>query len=580
MNPALRRLLTYHRRHLRAVILGILCIVIGNAVAITAPIVVRHAVNDLLQEVSRSKLLRYSSLVVVIAIVQGLFLFLQRRILVGMSRDIEYELRNDFLAHLLKLDTKFYQDTRTGDLISRATNDLNAVRMMAGPAVMYALHTLAVFVFALPLMIRVSGKLTLLAMASLPLVSFATKYFGQRIHDRFEKIQEFFSTLSAKAQENFSGVRVIRAYAQEEAEVKAFGQLNQEYVRRNMSLIKLTGLFFPSLHALIGLGFAAVLWYGGYLTFRGHISVGQFVEFNLYLGRMIWPMIALGFVVNLVQRGMASMERIHRIFEREPLIQDAADAADQPIEGRIEFRDLTFSYDGREPVLKNINLVIEPGQTVAIVGRTGSGKTTLINLITRLIDPPEGRLFIDGIDVRKIRLARLRSSIGAVPQEPFLFSMRIRDNIAFGAEQAFMEEIEEAAVIAGLEEDILAWPHTYDTLIGERGITLSGGQKQRLAIARAVIRRPEILILDDALSSVDTHTEERILHRLRDVMRDRTSILISHRISTVKDADMIVVLDGGRIVEQGTHEELLERGGIYTDLYEKQLLEEELAASD
>ncbi len=553
--------------------------------AVTAPIVVRDAVNDLLREVTFGKLYRYSGLIILIALVQGIFLYFQRWILVGMSRDIEYEMRNDYFAHLLRLEPKFYHEHRTGDLMSRATNDLNAVRMVAGPAIMYLVHTLAVFVFAIPLMIGVSVSLTLMAISTTPLVYYATRYFGKQIHDRFEKIQEYLSALSARAQENFSGVRVVRAFVQEASEIEAFRRMNREFVDRNLSLAKLSGMFFPTLHALVGLGFVVVLWYGGTLAARGVIDVGQFVQFNLYLARMIWPMIALGWVVNLVQRGMASMERIHGVMSRMPEIMDrdgrAHNEATRTImTGGIQFRGLNFSYIPGVPVLRNIELEIEAGSTTAVVGRTGSGKTTLVNAIVRLIDTPAGRVYIDGHDVRDIPLAELRRAVGFVPQEPFLFSVSILENIGLGAPQAGLTEVEHASEQAGLLEDIRDFPLGFETLVGERGITLSGGQKQRTAIARAIIRRPRILILDDALSSVDTQTEEKILHHLRGVMKESTSIIISHRVSTVRDADRIIVLDEGRIAEEGTHESLLNWGGLYADLYERQLLEEELAASE
>jgi ATP-binding cassette subfamily B protein len=427
----------------------------------------------------------------------------------------------------------------------------------------------------------VSWRLTLLAFLSMPLVATATNYFSKRIHDRFEKVQEYFGTVSNRAQESLAGVRVIRAYTQEPAQIESFKQVNREFVNRNLQLIRLSGIFHPILQFFIGLGFIAVLWFGGRLVVSGQISIGQFVQFTLLLGYLVWPMIALGWVINIFQRGMASMGRMHHIMSIEPAICDTDEILDvSTIEGEIEFRDLTFTYgEAREPALKDINLHIAPGETVAFVGAVGSGKSTLMNLITRLLDAEPGQVLIDGRPIREIPLGVLRSSIGYVPQETFLFSETVAENIAFGIENTTTEEIERAATEAGIAEDILEFAEGFETLVGERGITLSGGQKQRTAIARALIRRPKILILDDALSSVDTYTEERILGYLRQIMVGRTSLIVSHRVSTVKDADLIVVLEDGRIAERGTHDSLVARGGIYAELYEKQLLEEELAAS-
>jgi ATP-binding cassette subfamily B protein len=465
--------------------------------------------------------------------------------------------------------------------MARATNDLSAVRMIVGPALMYSMNTLFATAVILPKIVSISWRLTLLAFLSMPLVVVATNYFSKRIHDRFERVQEYFGTVSNRAQESLAGVRVIRAYTQERAEIESFKQVNRESVNRNLSLIRLSGIFHPILQSFIGLGFIAVLWFGGRLVINGKISIGQFVEFTLYLGLLVWPMIALGWVINIFQRGMASMGRMHHIMSIEPAIRDTDDTADiEAIEGEIEFRDLTLTYgESREPALRNINLHIEPGQTVAFVGAVGSGKSTLMNLVTRLLDAERGQVLIDGREIREIPLGVLRTSIGYVPQETFLFSDTVAGNIAFGVDSSTPEEIEQAANEAGIVEDILEFPEGFETLVGERGITLSGGQKQRTAIARALIRRPRILILDDALSSVDTYTEEKILGHLRRIMRGRTSLLVSHRVSTVKDADLIVVLEDGSIAERGTHESLIARGGLYAELYEKQLLEEELAAS-
>lgn len=528
------------------------------------------------------KLLRSVALIVGTSMISGVFLFLQRRTLINMSRFIEYDLRQDFYAHLQKLPLEFFQNNRTGDLMARATNDLGAVRQVVGPAIMYSEQTLFRVLIILPLMFQISVKLTLILLLTMPLVSLTVKYFGHQIHVRFEKIQEFFSEITARAQENLTGVRVIRAYARESYEQEQFARLNSEYVERNLSLVRLSAVFRPLMQFFIGLGFAAILLVGGREAALGRMSIGQFAAFNLYLEQLIWPLIAMGYVTNLVQRGTASLKRMHEIVVTEPAIAETPDQIRLPeIKGRIEFRDLTFGYvEGRPPVLEGINLVIEPGQTVAFIGRTGSGKSTLMNLIPRLLEAGPGMVLIDGHPIREISLSQLRENIGYVPQETFLFSETLAENIAFGMKNgAATEAVDRAAVVAGLADDVREFPDGYATVLGERGITLSGGQKQRTAIARAVIRQPRILILDDSLSAVDTYTEEKILRELRGIMRGRTSLIVSHRISTVKDADLICVLDHGRIVERGTHDELISLDGAYADLYRRQLLEEELAAT-
>jgi ATP-binding cassette subfamily B protein len=549
-------------------------------VKLTGPAVLRYAVDDLKTGIDNFKLLRYGGLLVLISLVQGVLLFTQRRLLINMSRDIEYDLRNDFYAHLQKMPMQFFQSHRTGDLMARATNDLSAVRMIVGPALMYSGNTVFATLLIVPLMASIDWRLTLLAFLSLPLVALATNYFSKRIHDRFEKVQEYFGSVSNRAQESLSGIRVMRAYAQEDAEIESFKKVNRQYVAHNLTLIRISSIFHPILQFFIGIGFIAVLWYGGKLTIQGRITIGQFVEFTLYLGYLSWPMIALGWVINIYQRGMASMGRMHQIMSTDTAIKDPANpVAITEIQGEIEFSNLTFAYEGSQPSLMDINLRVAPGQALALVGPVGSGKSTLMNLIPRLLDAAPGSVLVDGHPIANIPLGLLRSSIGYVPQETFLFSETLADNIAFGVNGAPPDDVETAAEEAGIAEDIAGFSKGFETIVGERGITLSGGQKQRMTIARAILRRPRILILDDALSSVDTYTEEKILRHLRAIMRGRTCIISSHRISTVKDADLIVVLDQGRIVERGTHDELLAKRGFYAELYDKQLLEEELAAS-
>jgi ATP-binding cassette subfamily B multidrug efflux pump len=577
----LRKFARYFRPYRLQLIVGVACIMAGVIFNVSIPLIVGGAIDANWATVSWGKLTVAALKILGASGFSGLFLFLQRRILIGMSRHVEYDLRQDFYAHLVDQPLAFFQDHRTGDLMARATNDLAAVRQLAGPMIMYSMQTVFVVIVVLPLMFIINWKLTLLLFVTMPLVSLTVKIFGQQVHTRFEKIQDFFAQITARAQENFTGVRIVRAYAQEGAEIAAFNRLNWEYAQKNLGLVRIDALMRPLMTFLIGFGFVLIVWAGVPLAARGEISVGQFTEFNMYLFRLIWPLIAIGYVVNLYQRGTASWKRMRAIMTVKPAIADSPRVKEQaPIAGRIEFRNLTFRYHPTsEPVLKDINLEIKAGQTVAFVGRTGSGKSTLVNLMPRLLEAPEGSVLIDGVPVRDYPLKQLRSAIGYVPQETFLFSNTLAKNIAFGVENGDREKIEMAAGIAGLSSDLRDFPEGFDTLVGERGITLSGGQKQRTAIARAVLRAPKILILDDALSSVDTFTEEKILGQLRGVMRERTSIIVSHRVSTVRDADVICVLDEGRMIERGTHDELLALGGEYADLYERQLLEEELAAT-
>ncbi|MFZ0309165.1 MAG: ABC transporter ATP-binding protein [Candidatus Sulfotelmatobacter sp.] len=573
---SMRPLIPYLKRYRWGFVAGTVCIVLSNGAWAELPRVIGNAAQSLEGGVSRHKLLIFALQVLALAAVRGVFLFLTRWVVIGISRDIEFDLRNDLFAHLETLSYSYYQRMRTGDIMARATNDLNAVRMLLGPAIMYSANTLVFTTAALWFMMRNSPKLTFYAFLPLPVVSIVIQYFGRLIHERFERIQAMFSDISARAQENFSGARVIRAYVQEEAEIASFETANLEYVARSLKLVRLMGMLWPTLELMLGLALVLVLWMGGREVLQGHMQIGAFTAFNIYMMQLTFPIIALGWVINIFQRGTASLVRLNEILQEKPEIKDDLEARDRQVEGEIEFRGLSFEYEGKR-VLHDLNLRIPAGSSMAIVGPTGSGKTTLVNLIPRIYDTAPGTVLLDGRPIREFSLASLRQSIGFVPQETFLFSDRIRENIALGVESATDAEIHDAAEAANIAHDIEGFPEQYRTMVGERGITLSGGQKQRTALARALIRNPRILILDDALSSVDTHTEDKILNHLRDVMQGRTTIFISHRVSTVRNADRIAVLHDGRIVELGTHDELLALNGYYSDLYNKQLLEEELA---
>ncbi len=612
---SLQPLFPYLRSHRKQYALGFLTLLAEVCFWVAVPQIIRFAIDDLRRETSAEKLAIYSGLLVGAALCKGFFLFWTRMILIGISRNIECDLRNDLYRHLTKLSLGYFQRTRTGDIMSRATNDLNAVRMLLGPGVMYSARTTVIMIAALVVMMQISTRLTLYCFSLVPVVAFVVVEFGGRIHHRFEAIQAMMSDMSARVQESLAGMRVLRAYVQEEADLQGFLHLNTEYVERNRRLIRVWGMFYPTLEILTGLIAVTVLWAGGREVAQGNISIGSFVAFNVYMAQLTWPMIALGWVVNLHQRGTASLARLNHILEERPEIDDAAGLPSLPtlpalaevrgnepgalpgaggnggesspveIAGgipvgmpggiKVELRNLSFAYNGTQ-VLRNINLTIPAGSTLAIVGPTGSGKSTLASLLPRLFDAAPGMVWLDGHPVRHFRLQDLRRMIGFVPQETFLFSDSLRENIAFGVEQASDDEIARAAGIAGLLNDVEEFPRGFKTIVGERGITLSGGQKQRTAIARAVLRNPRLLILDDALSSVDTYTEEMILNRMQTVLQGRTSILISHRISTVRGADQIIVLVNGKIAERGSHEKLMEKGSYYTQLYRQQLLEEEL----
>jgi ATP-binding cassette subfamily B protein len=610
----LRPLYSYMRRYRWGYVWGTLACVATNIVSVQFPRVLGMAVDRIEKSATRELILVFALILVAISLVKGIFLYAQRWILIGISREIEFDLRNDLFRKLETQDSGFYQRYRTGDIMARMTNDLNAVRMLLGPALMYSANTVFLSVFALFFMLRISPYLTLVALAPMPLASIVIQYLGRKIHERFERIQASFSDISAQAQENYSGVRLVRAFAREESEIGRFERLNRQYISRALRLVQLMGMLWPSLEFILGISMIITLLAGGHQVLAHHITVGEFVAFSTYMILLIWPIIAVGWVINIFQRGTASVKRIDELLKSEPAIDDSSAVSgfgpETVLRGEIEFRHLTFSYDdapaesldrhatgnndfagtlklrpGEQshtagtPVLRDVSLHIPAGSSLAIVGPTGSGKSTLVNLITRLYEAPEGTLFIDGRPIREYPLAVLRRNIGMVPQETFLFSETIRENLAFGAPQAANEELLDAAEAAHIRMEVEEFPQGFQTMVGERGATLSGGQKQRSAIARALLRRPAILILDDALASVDTYTEERILGGLRKYTANTTTVLISHRVSTVRNADRIAVLDKGRIVEIGGHDELLALDGYYAGLFHKQQLEEELTVA-
>ena len=603
---AIRTIVRYLLRYRKRLAVGGVCLLAANVLLLANPWILKLAIDELKTGITKERLLYLSLAFVTVTLVSGVFRFLMRRIIIGVSREIEFDMRGDFFAHLEKLTPIFYNKNQTGDLMALATNDLNAVRSLVGPGVMYSMNTVVVAGFALFLMIVLSWKLTVVALLPLVILSVGMYHSMKLIHRAFEKVQEKFGALNSRAQENLAGIRVVRTYAREDHEIGEFDRQSQVYLKANMKLYKIQSLLSPLLTSVAGLGALFILGYGGKQVIDGTITLGTFVAFSGYMAMLIWPMVALGWVMNMVERGLASMQRINVVMKTEPAVRDvlqaepaaegvletepvATDQPDtrestplRPRDRSVEFENVTFAYDatsGRAPVLKDLSFTVRDGETVAVVGPTGSGKSTLVSLILRLYEPQSGRVRVGGVPVEKIPLFELRSLIGLIPQDIFLFSDTIAENVAFGVASLAEEDLGRLTRLAAIDEEIQGFPAKYETVLGERGINLSGGQKQRVAIARALAKDPAILILDDALSSVDTDTEERILRSLREEMKKRTAILISHRISTVRDADRILVLDDGRLVEEGTHEDLIERGGLYADMFHKQQIMYDLERS-
>lgn len=569
----------YFLRYKKKLALGVLFILISNIAQVFIPIFLREGIDGIQQEVQYDKLFEYGLLIFVAAIIAGVFRFLIRQTIIVVSREIEYDLRQDFWAHIQKLSHRYFQNNSTGNIMAHATNDISAVRMYVGPAVMYSIDTVSKFIIIIAIMITISPLLTFYTLIPLPFLSYFVYQLSKKIHKKFTLIQESFSDLTTRAQENFAGIRVIKSYVREDGEIKNFTEQSEDYLNKTMDKVKIQALFQPILYTIAGLSVIIVVWAGGGMVIENALTLGDISAFVIFLGMLIWPMIAFGWILNIIQQASASMKRLIKILHEELEIQDskATRTIINSIKGRIEFKNVSFRYKNDLPdILDNISFSIEPGETIAIIGKTGSGKTTLLNLIPRLFDATNGDVLIDGYKIKEIPLKILRQNVGLVPQETFLFSDTLKNNILYGTKNGNDELVNHVAKISQLDKDVEGFPKGYETMLGERGITLSGGQKQRSCLARALAIDPKILILDDSFSSVDTNTEEEILKQLKEYMKDRTSIIVSHRISTVKDADKILVLHNGRIQEQGNHEKLVSLGGIYADLHFKQLLEEEL----